>query len=343
MIQRVNPEDDPDWDGRLRDWPGASSFHNTAWNRVLCETYRYSPSTFVLRDGLQMRAVLPMIEVRSSITGARGISLPFTDHCNPLAENEEDFRRLFFAAVERGRARNWKYLEFRGGGHFFTGTRPSLSFHGHRVKLKTDTTDLFAQFDSSVRRAIRKAESSGVTVEFSRSMRAIQEFYTLLKHTRQRHGLPPQPFELFAAIGRYILDPGQGWVVLARQGSVAVAGAIFFHRGDTAIYKYGVSDESFQHLRGNNLVMWKAIQRYAGDGFQTMDLGRTSLRNEGLRRFKLGWGSAETQIDYFKYDLRTREFITAPDESTGWYCRVFNKMPQSLSQFFGTLLYKHIA
>jgi len=42
-----------------------------------------------------------------------------------------------------------------------------------------------------------------------------------------------------------------------RAGRNSVAGAIFFHSGGQAIYKFGASDETFQHFRGNNLVMWE--------------------------------------------------------------------------------------
>lgn len=343
MIERVNPLDDAQWDARLARWPGASFFHSSSWNRVLQEAYGFSPTTFIERHSGDIRAILPMMEIRSSLTGNRAASLPFTDECEPLCENDASFSALFQAAVERGLARNWKYLEFRGGAQFFKTAHPALSFFGHRLKLDPDTTRLFAQFDSSVRRAIRKAEASDLTIEFTRSLDAVREFYHLLSRTRQRHGVPPQPFRFFAKIHQHVLAPEHGWVVLAKRGKIPVAGAIFFHFGKTALYKFGASNDVHQHLRGNNLVMWQAIQWYASRGFQLLDFGRTSLRNEGLRRFKLGWSSTEMQINYFKYDLCTRDFTLARDESSGWYNRVFNILPRSLSQLVGTLLYKHIA
>jgi len=49
-------------------------------------------------------------------------------------------------------------------------------------------------------------------------------------------------------------------VVLASFDQENVAGAIYFHLGEKAVFKYGASDKKFQHLRANNLVMWEAIK-----------------------------------------------------------------------------------
>src|SRR5581483_7530437 len=124
-----------------------------------------------------------------------------------------------------------------------------------------------------------------------------------------------------------ILSRNLGIVVLASYQGRLIAAAVHFHMGRQAIYKYGASDKSFQHLRGNNLVMWEAIKWHARNGSAHLDMGRTSLTNEGVKRFKLGWGSEEQRIDYVKYDLRQDRFVTDSDESFGWYNRCFQAMP----------------
>ena len=153
----------------------------------------------------------------------------------------------------------------------------------------------------------------------------------------------PQPFSFFAQIQRQVLAANQGWIVLAHQGGLPVAGAVFFHFGHQAIYKFGASDETKQQLRANNLVMWHAIQRCAREGLTHLDLGRTSLTNDGLRKFKLGWGAQEQRIDYLRYDLRQSAFVTARDEATGWHNRFFQALPVPISRLAGALLYRHIA
>jgi len=70
-----------------------------------------------------------------------------------------------------------------------------------------------------------------------------------------------------------------------------------------------------------------------------LDFGRTSLDNDGLRRFKLGWGTRERRIDYFRYDPRKDRFVTARDASSGWHNHIFKTLPIPLSRLIGAALY----
>ena len=121
-------------------------------------------------------------------------------------------------------------------------------------------------------------------------------------------------------------------IAIASHEQHPIAASVYFQMGARAIYKYGASDEAFQQLRGANVVMWEALKWHARQGAKTLHLGRTSLGNEGLRRFKLGWGAEEQKIEYVKYDLRQNRHVTETDDATGWYNRVFNVLPMGLSQ-----------
>jgi len=344
VIERADPLlDGARWDSSLAACPAASFFHGAAWARVLQGAYGFKPAYFTARAAGCLQSVLPLMEVDSWLTGRRAISLPFTDECAPLCADSDSFRGLYRAALDCAKLRGWKYLEIRGGRPHFGDAPPSSSFFGHRLDLRGGDAALFARFDSSVRRAVRKAGQSGLTVEFSRDLAAVRAFHALLRKTRKRHGVPPQPFDFFANIHRHILAQDQGWVVLARQAGIPVAGAVYFHWGRTVTYKYGASDEAFQHLRANNLVMWEAIRRHAQEGFATLDFGRTSLENEGLRKFKLGWGAVEHRIDYVRYDPRRGRFAAVADAAHGWQARFFKTLPDPLLQLIGAAFYKHAA
>ncbi len=342
-VQRLSPISEERWDSRLPANAGCSFFHGTAWAKVLQQTYGYQPNYFATQAGEHLDALLPVMEVDSWLTGRRGVSLPFTDYCEPLAGDSPAFQQLFDQAVEYGRDRHWKYLELRGGKQFLATTLPSQRFYGHELVLVDDEKELFAALTSSVRRAIRKAEKQGVTVEILQDARGIKEFYSLQCQTRRKHGLPPQPFKFFQNLQQYILAEGGGMIMLARLGARTIAGSIFFHAGQQAIYKFGASDEAMLELRGNDLVMWAGIKHYASRGFRTLHLGRTSLINEGLRRFKRAWGTREHAIEYFKYDLRKSAFVTDRDQASGWYNRIFAALPLSVSRLLGAVLYRHVA
>ncbi len=89
--------------------------------------------------------------------------------------------------------------------------------------------------------------------------------------------------------------------------------------------------------------MWEAIKWYAAKGYASLHFGRSSIANEGLRRYKLGFGTAEYKIDYFKYDYRKAAFVAERDKVFGWFNGVFRLMPIPVSRMVGRLLYRHLS
>jgi hypothetical protein len=343
-LQLCNPLEFPDWDIRLSAEGQVGIFHSAAWARVLIESYGFRPLYLAIGD-CGSRRIIPLMEVSSWITGKRGVSLPFTDECSPGLSAGE-LAQFWEKALNLGRERNWEYLELRGCpglGSADSSAQPSLSFFSHSLALLPNSDQLFSNFGSSVRRAIRHAEKSHIEVDVSQGAEAIRAFYRLHCITRRKHGIPPQPLRFFLNIGKHILSKDLGVVISAKYNKQIIASAIFFQFGKKAVYKFGASDPRFLDLRPNNLVMWKAIQYYAQKGISTLDFGRTSLTNDGLRRFKLGWGATERVIDYFKYNFRQEAFVRGRDESSGWHNNVFRTLPRFALRWSGALLYKHIA
>ena len=284
---------------------------------------------------------LPLMEADSLLGGKRAVSLPFTDFCAPVAHSAQEFGELWNKSVELGRSRGWKYIELRGGKEWLPDAPASLRFHRHVLDLRPGEEAVFEGFEGSVRQAIRKAEKAGVKVEKRSDEEGMRTYYRLHCRTRKKHGLPPQPWVFFLNIARHILSKGLGVLVLGRTDQIAVAGAIFFS-GRQGVYKFGASDESRQQARGNNLVMWEGIRWLAEQGCEELDFGRTSLENEGLRRFKAGWGAKEGVLEYMKYDLRRARFGVDKDRASGWHNKIFRGMPIALLRLAGAVLYRQM-
>jgi Acetyltransferase (GNAT) domain len=346
QIRLENPLLREDWDARLANQRDASFFHGAAWARVLVSTYGFEPVYLAATCGNRLLSALPIMDVKSRLTGRRGVALPFTDCCGPIGDSPESVPGLIEEALRLAHRRAWRYLEIRdfpGSIDWFPGSVPSISFYGHTLELGSEAANLFEGMEGSVRRAIRKAEKTGLTVEFSNSLHAVREFYSLHCKTRRRHGAPPQPYQFFLNLHRWILSLEMGMVVSAKYRNRTVASAIFFHSGPAAIYKFGASDAMGMKLRANNLVMWEAIRWLAAHGKKVLDFGRTSMGNPGLRRFKLGWGTRERVIRYLRFDLRANRFVSRRDDAFGLQARLFRALPGFALRFAGAALYRHIA
>ena len=160
--------------------------------------------------------------------------------------------------------------------------------------------------------------------------------------TRRRHGLPPQPWQFFENVHREIIAKGMGITVLARHEGKAVSANVYFHYGDKALFKFGASDIRYQHLRAGNLVMWEAIKFYAGKGLKSICFGRTEPENKGLRRFKEGWGTKQTDITYYRFDLASAAFVAENDSVSLGRREMLAMLPLPALRVIGKLLYRHI-
>lgn len=340
--ESVDPRSDESWDRLVLSHPHSTIFQTRAWANVLCQTYHHKPFYLRISEQDDPVALIPLMEVASPITGRRGVSLPFTDFCDPLLFGGDRSSLVFDALSELAHRRKWKYFELRGGRICQTSAKPAVTFYGHELDLRAGTEELFARFASSVRGAIRKAERSNLTVQIARNMEAMMQFYRLHGQSRRRHGLPPQPVSFFRNIHEELIKSGHGFVVVAKNSARTIASAVFFQLGKKASYKFGASDERFHSLRANNLVIWEAIKSLAQNGVEVLHFGRTSMENLGLRKFKLAWGTAEEMIECFRFDLAADEWVTARSRLVGFHNEIFRRLPLAVNRMAGALIYPHL-
>jgi hypothetical protein len=349
----INPIKHPDWNLVLESVPEHSFFHSSNWARVLNETYSYLPLYFTRWDGSQPRAVIPLMEINSFLTGKRGVSLPFTDLCEPIVADENCFSEILSEMIQYGRKAGWKYLELRGGAKYSNGAVPYRTYLRHILKIQGEEKLQYLAIKPSTRRNIRKAEGSGVRVAISDLESDLHTYYELHCLTRRRHGVPPQPYGFFKAIYKNVIAKGKGFTVLGTCLGRPISGAVYLHSGKKGIYKFGASDLQFQHLRAANLVMWEAIRWFSTNGFEELCFGRTDTENAGLVRFKDGWGARKEKIFYYRYglncsvltqdsqrrgNLRNRVFKSFENSES----RIFKALPVPFLRLAGSLLYRHM-
>jgi hypothetical protein len=343
QFEVCNPLDWPDWNDRLAALGDVSFFNTAEWAGVLASTYGYTPCYRVGVEGGDWVCLLPMMQVASWMTGRRGVSLPFSDYCEPLGLDGGRGRLVIDDLKSFGREHQWRYFEIRNAAEFGEQIPHYAKYLKHTLNLAEGEFSLNARLKGSVRTSIRKARKAGVDISFSNTMDAVRGFYDLHCRTRRRHGWPPQPFAFFQQLHRQILTKGLGMVVAARYEGRLIAASLFCHAGKRAIFKYGAADLRWQHLRAATLIMWEAIRRYIEDGFQQLSMGRTDLANAGLRRFKLGWGAEETEVAYFRYDLLHGRFLPGGRARSEAGFGFMKRVPVSCLRVIGSMLYKHIA
>ena len=340
-LKVVNPLHFEDWDSLILSNQNYSFYHSKAWARVLSESYHYKPIYFALFNEKKIRALVPLMEINSFLTGRRGVSLPFSDYCEPIFSKDTDVDEVIDKIIEFGNQADWKHIEFRFENGHLKKECISQKYFGHVLDLQEDHQAIFSKFRGSTKRNTKKAIKMGVEVKICHSLDSVKKFYYLNCLTRKFHGLPPQPWYFFKKVFQHLISTKKGFVVLAFYKNKVIASAVYLLYGHKAIYKYGASDLRFRHLRPNNLVMWKAVEWSARNGFKSLDFGRTEPLNKGLLQFKSGWRGKEKIISYHKYDFAKNAFVKKNSGIKSSYGFI-KLLPSSILKFVGFLLYRHV-
>ena len=341
-IYEIAPLQDQRWSTFLEQHRLATLFHSAEWLGALQRTYGYNVGALTSSaPGESLTNALVFCRVRSWATGARLISVPFSDHCVPLVDSEEDFADLWSHLKQECDSGRERYLEIRSSaaGHI-DGLANSPGFCLHRLDLRPSLNELFDGFhESCIRRKIMRAHRKGVSCEEGTSEELLNKFYELNVMTRRRHHVPPQPLDWFRNLITCL--GGRLKIRLANCGGRPAAAILTIRYKGSMTYKYGCSDPDFHRFGPMQLLMWTAIQEAKSEGLVEFDMGRTDWDNEGLIAFKDRWGSLRSTLTYLRYPKREIQHI-AEIVPTRMASAFFTWAPNRLLTAAGDILYPHI-
>ena len=319
-------------------------FHSRGWLDTLRRTYAYEPIAYTTSPpGVDLADGLVFCRIASWLTGRRLVSLPFSDHVEPLIDGAEALRSLLATVTRDARGESWRYIEIRPLSNLDehpTGFVKSNAFYSHRLDLRPPLETLLRSFHkSNVQAKIRRAEREALTYEAGRSEALLRTFYRLLLLTCRRRRLPPQPLAWF----HHLIDcVGEGVMIhVARKNGRPTASILTLTFKHTLVYKYGCSDASLNNLGGIQFLFWKAIQEAKRNGLHEFDLGRSAFDTPGLVTFKDRWGATRSVINYFRYPASATGRVSA-SWSTRLAKPVFAYLPDRLLIAAGEILYPHV-
>lgn len=188
------------------------------------------------------------------------------------------------------------------------------------VDLRPEADDIFGAFTSACRRAVRRSEKVGLTVEVAEPDGFAAEYHEQLIDVFAKQGLTPTyDVTRVEALIRHLHPTGRLLLLRARDPEgTPIATGIFPGHGSTAFFWGGASFRSGQQHRPNEAIFWHAIQTWKSRGATTLDLG-------GGGDYKLKYGAnlvALTHLAVPRYELlwRLRERVRRrndPDNPEG--------------------------
>ncbi len=314
-----------------------SIFQHPAWLTVLSKSYGFDvrvvggSKSSVSNHHSLVEGGIPFVVKRNKY-----ISLPFSDYVNLLNTKEENDSIISGIIKSNPNVEIEIRDKYKGNGF-----ENKLVGYKHSLLLSNSEDEIFNSFKKTqVQQPIQKAIRDGLTSVIKTDFEAVIEFYNLHLLTRKKLGVPIQPKKFFYHLWNEIISKGMGYVVLVFLNEKVISSGIFVGINKILTYKFSASHPEYLKYRPNNLMLWTGIREAKIRSYETFDFGRTDLETEGLRKFKLGWGTVEEPLYYSYYpkvpeDLRykfVKDKIVAP---------IIKHSPKFVCRWSGELLYKY--
>jgi Acetyltransferase (GNAT) domain len=161
--------------------------------------------------------------------------------------------------------------------------------------LTQSESEIFAKMDSSRRRAIRKAQKSGLTVEAASPEGFAEEYYDQLRQVFAWQGLTPTySMARVQKLIDHVYPSGDLLLVRAREpGGKSIATAIYAGFGRLSFFWGNASLREYQFLRPNEALHWFALRYWKDRGMWHHDWG-------GGGAFKARFGGTPFAIPAFR-------------------------------------------
>jgi len=210
-------------------------------------------------------------------------------------------RQRALSALERFAFRELRCLHLEiADQHFGPEDGARLGFAQRAIRsylsdLTQSESEMFAAMDSSRRRAIRKAQKSGLTVEAASPEGFAEEYHEQLRQVFAWQGLTPTySVARVQKLIDHVYPSGDLLLVRAREpGGKSIATAIYAGFGRLSFFWGNASLREYQFLRPNEALHWFALKYWKDRGMRQHDWG-------GGGAFKARFGGTPFAIPAFR-------------------------------------------
>ncbi len=305
-ITVIDPKEDSRWDKFVLNHKFGSVYHLSDWSEILKASFGYKPNYVISEENEEIKAAIPLMLVKSWLTGKRLVSLPRIPYCDPLVNSEDELKVLLDYIYQIVDEWQVDYVEIKTqfNNQFFKDDhiKSYKHFKNHMLSLEIERDELWKSFDRTcVRQRINRAQQDNVKFRFGETEEDLKIFYALHKKTTEKQKIPIRPFNYFYNIWQTLRNKKLILLLIAEVDGEAGAANISFKFKNTLYYEFlGLNYDLIQHSPGH-LLIWEAIKLALENNLQYFDFGLTPPDNPGLADFKKRWCAEESELSYFYY------------------------------------------
>jgi FemAB-related protein (PEP-CTERM system-associated) len=314
--------------------------HVAEWFTVIRNAYGHEPLYLGAEDDAGRRGVLPAFIVRRPVLGTVVSSMPFLDGGGPCTSSGALGDALVAQLIEEARSVGASAVELRCAQRLGVSAEPMEHKVNLVLPLPVEADRLWKQLDGSVRNQVRKAERSGLSVEFGGAEK-LGDFYAIHAARMRELGSPVHARRFFSAI--FDAFGGRARVALVRKGTTTIGGLIVLALGNVLAVPWASCLSQYLKLCPNMLLYWETLRNGCAQGFQRFDFGRSS-RGSGTYRFKRQWGAEEEPLFWYTIRLDGRRDRPRPSAArhAAWLTGSWRRLPLAATRRLGPHIRKYL-
>lgn len=201
-IKIIDPCSDPRWDKFVENHPFGWIVHLSGWKKVIEQTFPHIKGhhlALIDTETNEIKAGLPIYEIRSWLTGKRLVSIPFATISDILTSNVEQSSLLINEAIRLLKQLKYSHIEVKTLGSsslvHHEQLRENHDYKHHYLDLAEGKEAIWKHFNyKSIRYEINKANKNKIKLKVAETENDLRTFYMLYAITRKRLGLPSQPY-----------------------------------------------------------------------------------------------------------------------------------------------------
>jgi hypothetical protein len=278
-------------------------FYQSVWSQVLKEGLGGQPLYFYLREGGGIVAGLPGVLLNFRVFKILYASLPYgnligeREYFGPFMEIlEDEFRKR---KIDQVRVTESPFSKSQIPGSF-----KSISAKCTLLDLRGFNKEkVWEGYKKNIRRDVRKAQKSGVTIRDGDSREGIHLFYKLYLASMERNRVMAKyPLRWFETLYDIVTKKGLGTILIAEMHGVAIAGVVLIYSASSTHYFHNGSQYEFLKFCPNELLVHFSLEKTIEKGNSFFDFMGSDPNDLSLIRFKEKWGSHSMDLNTYVKD-----------------------------------------
>ncbi len=276
-------------------------FYQSIWSEVLRQGLGGHPLYFYLREQGEIVVGLPGVLLNFRIFKILYASIPYG---NLIGEKsyypaflellEKEFGRR---GIDQIRLTESPFSE----SHSFESSFKPVSAICTLLDLRgSDPGKIWEGYKKNIRRDVRKAQRSGMTIHRGDSREDTNIFYKLYLASMERNrAMAKYPLRWFETLYEVLTKKGLGAFYVAKLNDVAIAGIVLIYSSASTHYFHNGSQYEFLKFCPNELLVHSSIENAVEKRISFFDFMGSASDDLSLIRFKEKWGSHSVPVNTY--------------------------------------------